>query len=281
MLGIARYHRDHNGWNDIGYNFLVDQYGQIFEGRAGGIDQAIVGAQAQGYNSVSTGVACLGTFTDVAQTEPGMEALAQLIGWKLPLHGVPVHRRRSRVTSAGGETNRYPAGHAGHVRAHLRPPRRRRDGCPGDVALRPARRPAHARRPLCHAPARGAHDPGELHDRAGRRAPTTLSGELRFGDGSSPAGARVQVLYSAGGGRAPWSPPRVCARTARWSTDLDAPRDGHRPRAVPGDATRPRLESPLLDITVSPSSSSRSTAATCAAGASSRSAASSIRPPTA
>jgi uncharacterized protein with LGFP repeats len=109
VQSIARYHRDSNGWNDIGYNFVVDQYGQIFEARAGGIDQAIVGAQAQGYNSVSTGIACLGTFESVAFPEPGMEALAHLLGWKLTLHGVPVQGQVT-VTSAGGESNRYPSG---------------------------------------------------------------------------------------------------------------------------------------------------------------------------
>ena len=65
VLAMAKYHRDTNGWNDLGYNFVVDKYGQIFEGRAGGIDQAVIGAQAQGYNSHSTGIANIGTFTDV------------------------------------------------------------------------------------------------------------------------------------------------------------------------------------------------------------------------
>ena len=109
VLGIARYHRDSNRWNDIGYNFLVDQYGQVFEGRAGGIDQAVVGAQAQGYNSVSTGIACIGTFTSVPQPEPGMDALARLIGWKLSLHAAPT-QGTVVVTSRGGSSNRYPNG---------------------------------------------------------------------------------------------------------------------------------------------------------------------------
>jgi hypothetical protein len=109
VLAIAKYHRDTNGWNDIGYNFLVDQYGQVFEGRAGGVDQPVVGAQAQGYNSQSTGVAVLGTFSDVPIPEATMASLAQLLGWKLSLHGVPCEGEVT-VISGGGSDNRYSSG---------------------------------------------------------------------------------------------------------------------------------------------------------------------------
>jgi hypothetical protein len=109
VLAIAKYHRDANGWNDIGYNFLVDRYGQVFEGRAGGVDEAVVGAHAQGYNNQSTGVALLGTFSDVPIPEPAMAAVAQLLGWKMSLHGVPCEGGLT-VISGGGSLNRYSSG---------------------------------------------------------------------------------------------------------------------------------------------------------------------------
>ena len=133
VLAIAKYHRDTNGWNDIGYNFVLDQYGQVFEARAGGVEQAVVGAQAQGYNSQSTGIAVIGTFSAVPFPEPAMAALSQLIGWKLSLHGVPCEGSLI-VSSGGGDLNRYPAG----APVTLQRISGHRDGdatsCPGDAA---------------------------------------------------------------------------------------------------------------------------------------------------
>jgi len=109
VRAICRYHRNSNGWYDIGYNFLVDRFGQIFEGRAGGIDQAVIGAQAEGFNGVSTGIANIGTFSAAAQTAEGVNATAQLLAWKMRLHDAPIHGQVG-VASGGGASNRFAAG---------------------------------------------------------------------------------------------------------------------------------------------------------------------------
>ena len=110
ILAICRFHRNTNGWNDIGYNFVVDRFGRIWEGRDGGIDEAVMGSHAQGYNAQTTGIANLGTFTSVPQTEAAIGAMARLIAWKLGNHGVRTGGT-TRMTSAGGPAARYGYGY--------------------------------------------------------------------------------------------------------------------------------------------------------------------------
>jgi hypothetical protein len=111
VRGICLFHEYGNGWNDIGYNFVVDRYGQIFEARAGGIDETIVGAQAGGYNVYSSGVALLGTFTHSGPPRQAFEALSHLLAWKLSIHGVELPGTTTvQVTAAGAPYSRYRAG---------------------------------------------------------------------------------------------------------------------------------------------------------------------------
>ena len=249
VLGIARYHRDSNGWNDLGYNFLVDKYGQVFEGRAGGIDAPVIGAQAQGYNSVSTGVACLGTFSEVAQSEPGMEALARLIGWKLTLHGVPVQGQVT-VTSAGGESNRYRAG----TPVTLERISGHRDGdatsCPGEVLYGQ----------LADLRARAARYTGPLAaltmytSKTVRGVkPSEIGGELRFSDGSSPAGVAVDVEIQAAGSAWTRFTGAAAGADGSWVTSLSLPYSARVRAVFPGDGTRTRMESQAVAVKVVPS----------------------------
>jgi hypothetical protein len=248
VLGIARYHRDTNGWNDIGYNFLVDKYGQVFEGRAGGIESAVVGAQAQGYNAQSTGIACLGTFSTVAQTEPGMDALARLIGWKLSLHGVPVQGQVT-LTSAGGPSNRYPSGTpvtVNRVCGH-------RDGdstsCPGDVLYGQLD-------DLRNRAARYAGPVSGIVVRAASRqhgtTPVDLNGILHFADGSSPAGATLSIEYMTAGSAWTQIATTTCAPDGGWATSAVLASSGKVRAVFAGDSGRPRVESGAITVEVIP-----------------------------
>lgn len=110
LRAIYVFHRDVNGWNDIGYNFVVDLFGRVFEARAGGIDEPVVGAHAGGYNLASTGVAVLGSFSGTPISAAAKGTLQRLLAWKLALHGVPAQGRAVvRVNPAGAVFSKYPA----------------------------------------------------------------------------------------------------------------------------------------------------------------------------
>jgi hypothetical protein len=109
------YHVKSRGWSDVGYNFLIDRYGQIFEGRAGGMDRSVLGAHTGGMNSGSFGVALIGDFSSAAVPGAAQRALARLFAWKLDVHhSDPLSTTVMR--SAGGGTSRYPAGKLVRVR---------------------------------------------------------------------------------------------------------------------------------------------------------------------
>src|SRR5262249_24801166 len=83
VRGIEVYHVKGNGWDDIGYNFLVDRFGQVFEGRAGGITKNVVGAHAQGFNRGSVGVSVIGSYSRRAPSAVAQQALVSLLAWRL------------------------------------------------------------------------------------------------------------------------------------------------------------------------------------------------------
>jgi hypothetical protein len=96
VRGIQVYHVLGNGWDDIGYNFLVDRFGQVFEGRWGGVERNVIGAHAQGFNTGSVGIALIGTYGGSRPSAAARSALSRLIAWRLDVaHVYPLAKTQS------------------------------------------------------------------------------------------------------------------------------------------------------------------------------------------
>jgi uncharacterized protein with LGFP repeats len=96
-----------NGWNDLGYNFLVDKCGTIFEGRKGGVDQPVLGAHTYGWNRESTGIAVLGEYTATGASNAALTSVARIAAWKLGQYGADPD---STVQLTAGATQKNLAG---------------------------------------------------------------------------------------------------------------------------------------------------------------------------
>lgn len=103
IRGIYAYHAKTRGWGDIGYNFLVDKYGRVWEGRSGGVTKQTVGGHAVKYNTNSTGISVLGNYETATVSNAAVSAVVGLAAWKLSLHGVPA---KGKVTINGGKVSR-------------------------------------------------------------------------------------------------------------------------------------------------------------------------------
>ncbi len=133
VRAIYAYHAKTLGWCDIGYNALVDKYGQIFEGRAGGLDKPVEGAHAGGFNKNTSGVAIMGNYETEPPSDAAIQAIGQFIGWRAKVAGLDP-KGRTTMYSEGTQYTKYKQGQAVQlpiVFAH-------RDVgntvCPGDAA---------------------------------------------------------------------------------------------------------------------------------------------------
>ena len=111
LRGIQTYHMDTLGYCDIAYNFLIDKYGQIFEGRAGGITNPIIGGHAGGFNTASVGVSLVGDYTGGTPPAEEWNSLVSLLRWRLSVGGVnPAAGFSTTVASSPCNCMRYPVG---------------------------------------------------------------------------------------------------------------------------------------------------------------------------
>jgi hypothetical protein len=118
------------GWADIGYNFVIDRFGNIYEGRRGGVDRGVIGAHAYGYNTGSIGIALMGEYNSVAPSTAAVRSLDALLAWKFAHHSIPVDLA-SRTIANGNSIPRL-VGHRNVRGAYQANPSTTTD-CPGQL----------------------------------------------------------------------------------------------------------------------------------------------------
>jgi hypothetical protein len=91
VRSILAYHTQSRGWCDIGYNYLIDRFGRIYVGRAGGARLPVRGAHAGDYNTNSVGVSLIGNFESARPSKRMKRALIRFVGWRLGTSYAPAH----------------------------------------------------------------------------------------------------------------------------------------------------------------------------------------------
>lgn len=117
VRSIWRFHTIDRGWGDIGYNFLVDKYGRVYEGRSGTLTapagKMAIGAHAAPANTGSVGISVMGNYTgSVTPSQTVLNKLETVLAWQFARSGVNATGTRT-YTDQAGVTRTIPtiAGH--------------------------------------------------------------------------------------------------------------------------------------------------------------------------
>ncbi|WP_348536679.1 N-acetylmuramoyl-L-alanine amidase [Nocardia carnea] len=133
VRAIYAYHSQTLGWCDIGYNALVDKYGQIFEGRYGGLNEPVQGAHAGGFNENTSGVAIMGDYQAEQPTDAAIDATGKFVGWRARIAGLdPLGE--TTMYSEGTEFTPYAQGEEVHLPVVFAHRDVGNTSCPGDAA---------------------------------------------------------------------------------------------------------------------------------------------------
>ncbi|HEX3731512.1 MAG TPA: peptidoglycan recognition protein [Mycobacteriales bacterium] len=144
LRSIYQYQAIDRGWGDIGYNIIVDKYGQAWEGRAGGVDKPVIGAHAEGFNTGTAGITLIGNYVTSKPTSQALDTLAKAIAYKL---GPPKIDPMGTISLTGGPGPRYAKGATVKVPTVIGHETVGRTACPGknlDAALPDLRKRAKA-----------------------------------------------------------------------------------------------------------------------------------------
>ena len=141
VRGIYAYHARTLNWCDIGYNVLVDKYGQIFEGAFGGLDRNVDGTHTGGFNKSTVGVSMIGNLAQAAPSAPMVQSVASFLKWRLRKGGVnPIGQ--AHLTAEPFSASKFPAGTVAHLPAISGHRDLNSTDCPGEfgyAALDPIR----------------------------------------------------------------------------------------------------------------------------------------------
>ena len=183
IRGIYAYHTQTRGWSDVGYNFLVDRFGRIWEGRYGGVDRPVVGAHTLGYNDYAFAMSAIGNFETARPTAAMLDAYGKLFAWKLSLHGVDAGDTSQKV---GRRTFQAINGH----RDAGRPPARAATSTPRSRTIRDAGRrlPGRLDRPRPQTPTSSARGHPDILLAQGRRQGGVRAAHRRHAQAGAPAG---------------------------------------------------------------------------------------------